>query len=189
MLAFGLKLLLQIAVQTLFLFIILWMTLFHPRWKNFRIFLDRTYTSQSVIFITGFFMFLTFMMLILGKRSLMFFVFVIKKNRKDLLKFKISFFAQFLISKIGWNRKQQQFLKFFEIFGTWQKWISRCFQGQKFIFWKNKVRNRKFIVLWTLLELTFSVSYRNGKKWKKLQKNNLETNNLLRCRKGFARLF
>ena len=96
-----------------------------------------------------------------------FFQFFIK-NKNNLYKFKTYFYAPYLIFQIGWNRKQPQFVKFFEIFGTWQKWILRCFQSQKFIFCKNKARNRIFIVLWTLSELTFSVSYRNGKKWKKI---------------------
>ena len=53
MLLFGFKLLLQIVFQTMFLFMILWMTLFHNRWENIRKFLKRNYSPGSVIYLSG----------------------------------------------------------------------------------------------------------------------------------------
>ena len=54
MLAFGIKLQLQIVFQTIFLFTILWMTLFHKRWENFRYFMTRNYSPESEIYLSGF---------------------------------------------------------------------------------------------------------------------------------------
>ena len=54
MLAFCLKILFQILFQTLFLYMVLWMTLFHDRWKTLREFMTRTYTKDSVIYLSGF---------------------------------------------------------------------------------------------------------------------------------------
>ena len=54
MLAFGLKLIFQIILQTIFLFMILWMTLFHERWENIRYFMNRNYSTKSARFLSGF---------------------------------------------------------------------------------------------------------------------------------------
>ena len=67
MLAFGLKVVLQIAFQTIFLFMILWMTLFHKRWENFRYFMNRNYSSKSVIFLSGFLILFAFTVTTLGR--------------------------------------------------------------------------------------------------------------------------
>ena len=67
MLGFCLKIMFQILFQTLFLFMILWMTLVHDRWKNYRDFLSRTYTPQSVIYLSGFVIFIGFMATTYGR--------------------------------------------------------------------------------------------------------------------------
>ena len=54
MLAFGVKLILQIVFQTMFLYMVLWMTLFHERWENLRHFMKRNYSPESVIYLSGF---------------------------------------------------------------------------------------------------------------------------------------
>ena len=54
MLTFGLKLMLEIVYQTIFLFMILWMALFHKRWENFRYFMKRNYFPDSEIYLSGF---------------------------------------------------------------------------------------------------------------------------------------
>ena len=54
MLAFGVKLILQIVFQTMFLFMVLWMTLFHERWENLRHFMKRNYSPETVIYLSGF---------------------------------------------------------------------------------------------------------------------------------------
>lgn len=43
-----------IVFQTMFLFMILWMALFHKRWDNFRYFMTRNYDPESIIYLTGF---------------------------------------------------------------------------------------------------------------------------------------
>ena len=67
MLAFGLKLILQIVFQTIFLFMILWMTLIHKRWENLRYFISREYSQESVVFISGSLILLFFILITLGK--------------------------------------------------------------------------------------------------------------------------
>ena len=54
MLGYCLKIMFQIVFQTLLLFMVLWMTLFHDRWENFRDFMTRTYSPESVIYLSGF---------------------------------------------------------------------------------------------------------------------------------------
>ena len=49
-----LKMIVQIASQTLFLFMILWMILFHKRWENFREFMSRNYSADSLVVLSGF---------------------------------------------------------------------------------------------------------------------------------------
>ena len=57
----------QIVFQTLFLFIVLWMTLFHDRWENVRDFMTRTYNFESVIYLSGFVVISALMVTIFGK--------------------------------------------------------------------------------------------------------------------------
>ena len=70
MLAVSLKLITQIVFQTIFLFMILWMTLFHKRWENFRYFMIRNYSAESVIYFSGFLILLAFTVTILGEGCL-----------------------------------------------------------------------------------------------------------------------
>ena len=67
MLSFGLKLIFQIIFHTIFTFMILWMTLFHKRWENFRNFLTRNYSQNSVIYLGGFLMISSFTLTTLGR--------------------------------------------------------------------------------------------------------------------------
>ena len=67
MLAFSLKLIIQIVFQTIFLFMILWMTLFHKRWENFRYFMIRNYSAESVIYLSGFLILFAFTVTTLGE--------------------------------------------------------------------------------------------------------------------------
>ena len=67
MLAFSLKLTIQIVSQTIFLFMILWMTLFHKRWENFRYFMVRNYSAESVIYLSGFLILFAFSLTTLGE--------------------------------------------------------------------------------------------------------------------------
>ena len=67
MLAFGLKLMLQIVFQTMFLFMILWMTLFHDRWQNVRNFLKGNYSPASDIYFSGLIILLALVMTTLGR--------------------------------------------------------------------------------------------------------------------------
>ena len=54
LLGYFLKIMFQILFQTIFLFMILWMILFHNRWQNFREFMSRNYSSESVKYLSGF---------------------------------------------------------------------------------------------------------------------------------------
>ena len=67
MLAFSLKLIIQIVFQTIFLFMILWMTLFHKRWENFRYFMIRNYSAESVNYLSGFLILFAFTITTLGE--------------------------------------------------------------------------------------------------------------------------
>ena len=67
MLAFSLKLITHIVFQTIFLFMILWMTLFHNRWENFRYFMIRNYSTDSVIYLSGFLILFAFTVTTLGE--------------------------------------------------------------------------------------------------------------------------
>ena len=69
MFSFGLKLLIQIVFQTMFLFMILWMTLFHNRWKNMRNFLKRNNSPESVIYLSGFLILFALILTALGNGS------------------------------------------------------------------------------------------------------------------------
>ena len=57
----------QIIFQTLFLFMILWMILFHDRWENFRDFMTRNYSSDSLIYFCGFLILFAFLLITLGR--------------------------------------------------------------------------------------------------------------------------
>ena len=57
----------QIVFQTLFLFMVLWMTLFHDRWENVRDFMTRTYNFESVIYLSGFVVITALMITTFGK--------------------------------------------------------------------------------------------------------------------------
>ena len=93
MIAFGLKLMIQIIFQTLFLFMILWMILFHDRWENFRDFMTRNYSSDSLIYFCGFLILFAFLLTTLGRGFLFEAVFEsgYLVPHADLEKFKISF--------------------------------------------------------------------------------------------------
>ena len=67
MVPFGLKLMLQIIFQTMFLFMILWMTLFHDRWQNVRNFLKGNYSAASDIYFSGFIILLALVITTLGR--------------------------------------------------------------------------------------------------------------------------
>ena len=67
MLSFGLKLIFQIIFHTIFTFMILWVTIFHKRWKNFRNFLARNYSRESVIYLSGFLIISAFTLTTLGR--------------------------------------------------------------------------------------------------------------------------
>ena len=54
LLGYFLKTIIQIAFQTIFLFMILWMILFHKRWENFREFMLRNYSADSFVVLSGF---------------------------------------------------------------------------------------------------------------------------------------
>ena len=68
MLAFGLKLILQLAFQTMFLFMILWMTLIDNRWENLRYFLIQNYSTEKAdIYLSGSLILFFFIVTILGR--------------------------------------------------------------------------------------------------------------------------
>ena len=67
MLCYFLKIMFQIVFQTMFLFMILWMTLFHNRWKNFRDFLTRNYSIDSVEYLSGSVIISAFMIITFGR--------------------------------------------------------------------------------------------------------------------------
>ena len=46
---------------------ILWMTLFHERWENFRYFMTRNYSPESVIYLSGFLIIFVFTLTTLGR--------------------------------------------------------------------------------------------------------------------------
>ena len=46
---------------------ILWMTLFHKRWQNFRYFMIRNYSAESVIYLSGFLIFFAFTITTIGE--------------------------------------------------------------------------------------------------------------------------
>ena len=50
----------------MFLFMILWMTLFHNRWKNMRNYLKRTNSPESVIYLSGFLILFALILTALG---------------------------------------------------------------------------------------------------------------------------
>ena len=67
LIAFSLKTIFQIVYQTIFLFMILWMTLFHDRWQNSRDFIERNYSSQSLIYLCGFIIIFSLVVTIFGR--------------------------------------------------------------------------------------------------------------------------
>ena len=67
MLGYILKIMFQIVFQTMFIFTILWMTLFHDRWENFRFFMTRNYSPQSVKYLCGFIMIFAFTVTTFGR--------------------------------------------------------------------------------------------------------------------------
>ena len=67
MLAFGVKLVAQVVFQTMLLFLILWMSLVHKRWENFRYFMIRNYAPDSLIFLSGFMIIFGFIVTTLGR--------------------------------------------------------------------------------------------------------------------------
>ena len=66
MIGFCLKLLLQIVFQTMFLFLILWSSLFDNRWENVRSFLTRNYSPESVIYLSGLLIFFALIVTTIG---------------------------------------------------------------------------------------------------------------------------
>ena len=87
MLAFSVKIILQIVFQTMFIFLILWMTLFHERWENFRYFMIRNYSSKSVIYLCGLLILFVFIVTTLGTG------FESLRSRLEIL--KVSSFVKF----------------------------------------------------------------------------------------------
>ena len=53
LLGYFLKIIIQIAFQTIFLFMVLWMIVFHKRWENFRELMSRNYPANSFIVFSG----------------------------------------------------------------------------------------------------------------------------------------
>ena len=74
MIGFCLKTMFQILFQTLFLFVVLWMTLFHDRWKNVRDYMTRTYFPESVIYLSGVTIITAFMIATFGRDLIMLFL-------------------------------------------------------------------------------------------------------------------
>ena len=67
-----LKTLFQILFQTLFLFVVLWMTLFHDRWQNLRDFMSRTYSKESVLYLSGLIIITALMVTTFGRGLIIF---------------------------------------------------------------------------------------------------------------------
>ena len=98
MLIFGLKMIIQIIFQTSVIFFVLWMTLFHERWKNVREYIERSYTSDTMLLISGLIIFISYFFIIFGRSW--YWNFISNKKWSWLV-------IKFIISFIIWNKMVQ----------------------------------------------------------------------------------
>ena len=122
MLAFGLKLIIQIVCQTIFLFFILWMTLFHERWANFRFFMTRNYSPKSLIYLSSFLILFSYIITTLGIGRVRFVKPIFSKDRpNEVLEISlVEFFAY--ISNIQEKKQRIKSNEYFQILPKDAKW-------------------------------------------------------------------
>ena len=90
---------LQIVFQMLFIFMILWMTVFHNRWQNFRDFITKNYSEDSLNYLCGFFIFLALIGITFGRGWIFFEISLYRETDKQSLTVQNSLICLLMNSK------------------------------------------------------------------------------------------
>ena len=135
-----LKTMLQIVFQMSCVFMMLWMTLFHNRWQNFRDFIIRNYSEDSLNYLCGFFIFFALIVITFGRGCKFFEISLFQeRDKKNLSQFRTFLYACWWIFKrsllhiISWNIFEMSGKNFLDFLN----FILPCFQLPKILCFKN----------------------------------------------------